>query len=300
VDTGEIEVFLALAEELHFGRTAERLRMPQPRVSRMIVALERRTGGALFERTSRRVRLTPLGEQLHSRLRPIYTEFTAALDEAREAARGVGGVLRVGFTVATPGEPLTRLVQAFEARHRECRATLVEHPTGGDDWDIWRPLRCGESDVLVYWQATGDEPDLTAGPVLTWTERVLLVGRGHRLAGRESVPAEELASERVDERPNSLPKSIYDLILPPRTPSGRMIPRAEPLRSYQELMFQVASGRIVHPSSAGLMLGRRDDIVAVPLTGLPAMPLGLTWCTAHENARIRALAAIAASLGAGG
>jgi Bacterial regulatory helix-turn-helix protein, lysR family len=64
VDTTEIEVFLVLAEELHFGRTAERLRLPQPRVSRLVAALERRVGGTLFERTSRRVRLTPLGQQL--------------------------------------------------------------------------------------------------------------------------------------------------------------------------------------------------------------------------------------------
>ena len=56
MDTAEIEVFLVLAEELHFGRTAERLRLPQPRVSRLVAALERRAGGALFERTSRRVR----------------------------------------------------------------------------------------------------------------------------------------------------------------------------------------------------------------------------------------------------
>ena len=64
MDTAEIEVFLVLAEELHFGRTAELLHMPQPRVSRLVSALERRIGGALFERTSRRVRLTPLGQQL--------------------------------------------------------------------------------------------------------------------------------------------------------------------------------------------------------------------------------------------
>jgi DNA-binding transcriptional LysR family regulator len=56
MDTAEIEVFLTLAEELHFGRTAERLRMLQPRVSRLVSALEHRVGGVLFERTSRRVR----------------------------------------------------------------------------------------------------------------------------------------------------------------------------------------------------------------------------------------------------
>jgi DNA-binding transcriptional LysR family regulator len=64
MDTEEIEVFLTLAEELHFGRTAVRLRLPQPRVSRLVAALERRVGGMLFERTSRSVRLTAAGERL--------------------------------------------------------------------------------------------------------------------------------------------------------------------------------------------------------------------------------------------
>jgi DNA-binding transcriptional LysR family regulator len=54
VDAAEIEVFLALAEELHFSRTAERPRLPQSRVSRLVASLERRIGGVLFERTSRR------------------------------------------------------------------------------------------------------------------------------------------------------------------------------------------------------------------------------------------------------
>ena len=81
MDTAEIEVFLVLAEELHFGRTAERLRLPQPRVSRLVAALERRAGGALFERTSRRVRLTPLGQQLASQLRPAYAQLTEAYGE---------------------------------------------------------------------------------------------------------------------------------------------------------------------------------------------------------------------------
>jgi DNA-binding transcriptional LysR family regulator len=62
MDTAEVEVFLVLAEELHFGRTADRLHLPQPRVSRLVASLERRVGGTLFEQTSRRVRLTPLGE----------------------------------------------------------------------------------------------------------------------------------------------------------------------------------------------------------------------------------------------
>jgi DNA-binding transcriptional LysR family regulator len=88
MDTAEIEVFLVLAEELHFGRTAERLRLPQPQVSRLVARLERRAGGALFDRTSRRVQLTPLGGQLRAQLQPAFAQLTAALDGARSASRG--------------------------------------------------------------------------------------------------------------------------------------------------------------------------------------------------------------------
>jgi DNA-binding transcriptional LysR family regulator len=119
MDTAEIEVFLVLAEELHFGRTAERLRMPQPRVSRLVAALEHQVGGALFERTSRRVRLTPLGEQLAARLRPTYAELTGILDQARAAARDTAGTIQIGFSPTSNTEVLTRLVSC--AAHDNAR-----------------------------------------------------------------------------------------------------------------------------------------------------------------------------------
>lgn len=297
MDTAEVEVFLVLAEELHFGRTSERLRLPQPRVSRLIARLERRAGGALFDRTSRRVRLTPLGEQLRDQLDPVYAQLNGALDSARAASRGVTGQVRIGFTVTTPSELLTRLVRAFEARRPDCQVTLHEHSMTGDDWDVWRPLRDGESDALLYWNGI-DEPGLTAGPVIAWLDRVLLVARGHRLAGRESVSIEELASERVTQRPLSLPQGLMDALVPPCTPAGVPILRTEPVRSFHETMSLVARGRIVHPTGAGVLPARRYDIAQIPISDLPPMPMGLMWCTAHENARIRALAEAAASIAA--
>ena len=138
MDTAEFEVFLVLAEELHFGRTAERLRLPQPRVSRLVAALERRAGGALFERTSRRVRLTPLGQQLASQLRPAYVQLTAALADARAAARREAGVLRIGFSPTSNMAPLTRLAEAFEARHPGSRAA-ARRCAASTSWCRWWP-----------------------------------------------------------------------------------------------------------------------------------------------------------------
>ena len=77
----EIEIFLILAEELHFGRAAQRLHVSQARVSQAISQQERRLGGALFDRANRRqIRLTPLGRQLCDDLRPVYAGLRDSLD----------------------------------------------------------------------------------------------------------------------------------------------------------------------------------------------------------------------------
>ncbi len=291
MDTAEIEVFLVLAEELHFGRTAERLRMPQPRVSRLVASLERRAGGALFERTSRRVRLTPLGEQLARQLRPTFAQLTAVLDDARAAARQAAGAIRIGFSPTSNMRVLTRLAEAFEARHPGCRAVLG----AVSNLDPYAALRRGELDVLVNWLAV-DEPDLTAGPVLECKDRVLAVARGDPLAARPSVSLEDLAGREVALMTPPFPSALYDAIIPPRTPSGRVIRRTQPVHGIHELVALVARGQIVHPTVSGIPMFVRDDITLVPLTGAPPLPLGLIWVTAHDNARIQALAETARSL----
>ena len=292
MDTAEVEVFLVLAEELHFGRTAQRLRLPQPRVSRLIVSLERRAGGKLFDRTSRTVRLTPLGALLRERLAPAYAQLQAALDETRRESRQTAGVLRIGYTVTTQGEALNRLADAFEASCRGCRTVLREV----DLTDPYAALRQGDVDVLVNWLAV-DEPDLTAGPVIERRARVLALGTSHPLAGRASVSAEELADHDLLICHPQPPAALLDAIVPPRTPSGRPTRRTAihdgVAIAARDMPTLLARGHGIHPTVTGVVLFRRDDIALVPVDGLPPLPLGLIWCTAHENDRIRALAATA-------
>lgn len=109
VELRDIETFLVLAEELPFGRTAERLHLTQGRVSQTIRALERDVGAALFERTSRSVRLTALGARFQSGARRGYDELTRTLREVRDAARNVTGELRVGYLPSVGSGVLTRV-----------------------------------------------------------------------------------------------------------------------------------------------------------------------------------------------
>jgi hypothetical protein len=78
----------------------------------------RQIGGALFERSSRRVTLTPLGEQLRAEVAPAHAALSRALRHAQESARGTTGSLRIGFTITTGGYLLNRLVRQFEAARR--------------------------------------------------------------------------------------------------------------------------------------------------------------------------------------
>ena len=291
INTAEIEVFVTLAEELHFSRTAERLRLPQSRVSRLVAALERRVGGPLFERTSRRVVLTPLGKQLLDRVGPAYAELEAALAEARDRARNVDGELRIGCFPSSSGPALTRLLETFGSRYPACEVIL--HDTTSDFYGL---LRRDEVDVLVGWLVPS-EPDLALGPVIEYRDRVLVVGLGHRLAGRESISFEDLADEEVHDGRPDYPAAIFDVVVPPVTPSGRMIRRTHQWRSWEDVIRLVALGRIVQPSAAGIPVFQRPDLREIPIVDMPPLPLGLTWVTTRENARVRALASVAREIG---
>jgi DNA-binding transcriptional LysR family regulator len=293
VEHGDLRAFLTLAEELHFGRTAERLGITRSRVSQIIRTLEARVGGRLFARTSRQVRITPLGADLAGRLEVAHAELLAGLERTATSTNEVAGLLRLGVTVTTDLRAVHSLIDAFHRQHPECEARIEEIGY----WQPYEPLRHGDIDVICNWLAV-DEPDLTVGPVIGHYARVLAVGAGHRLADRSSVSIEDLAEERINRAPSWYPRALEDAIHPPSTPSGRPIQRTEEFDTPAQVAARIARGEIVCPTMAGLRTWKdRDGIVVIPFRDLPALPLGLIWCTAHENARIRALARVAASRG---
>jgi DNA-binding transcriptional LysR family regulator len=293
VELRELQVFITLADELHFGRAAERLILTPSRVSQVVRVLEQRLGGKLFERSSRTVRLTTLGERFLADVRPPFDQLARAVARAHDVTGSVSGSLRVGFVFNVAGPPLTAVVEAFGSQYPDCRLTLVEV----DVWEPYRPLRRGDIDVLVNWLAV-DEPDLTVGPAIGSYERVLAVSRSHRLAQRTSVSVEDMGDETVNSPPQTCPQALVDAILPPFTPSGRPIRRVKLAENLHEVIALVAQGRIVHATMAGLAVYQRNDVVTLPITDLPPLPLGLIWVTAREDAKIRAIAAAANTLAA--
>ena len=134
VELRELRIFLVLADELHFGRTAERIGISQPGVSEAVRVLESRLGVKLFDRTSRRVRLTPAGEELRRRLAPALSALKQALAETSDLSGDIRGLLRIGFVLTTEGPALSGLVAAFHDRYPACevrsRRSRPSTPTG--------------------------------------------------------------------------------------------------------------------------------------------------------------------------
>jgi len=285
VELRHVRTFLTLAEELHFGRTAARLGVSPSRVSQTVRTLEVLVGGRLFDRTSRRVRLTPLGEQLRSQLGPGYDELQSAFLAAREAATGIAGVLRVGMYSRTNGGPLlVDIVKTFQDRHPACRVELIDTGFGRDQLD-W--LRQDDVDALAMrLPLSGD--DLMIGPVLSREARVLLVARDHPLAGRQDVEYEDLAPYSVADGP--LPREMMAAFAPPTTPSGRRLARTM-VHSIEEAIMRVSVGEIVHPTIRSFLEHYpHPNIVAIPITDLPPSETALVWLRTSTSAKIRAFA----------
>ncbi|WP_202797041.1 LysR family transcriptional regulator [Kribbella flavida] len=282
----ELECFLVLAEELHFGRTAERLYLSQSRVSQLLRSLEHRIGGRLVERTSRRVALTPLGKEFLDSLRPAYAALERVVAHTRQVALGIGGTLRIGFQ-GTANDYILAAVAVFQGQHPECLIEVTELPLN----DPFGALRRGEVDAAVVLLPVA-EHDLLLGPTFSVQPPALTVSTKHPLAQRTVLDAEDLAGTVLISVAPPAPGYWRQAQAPTQTPSGALIHRGPEVRTLQEGLSLIAAGRggmlLCRPTAE---LNQRADIVHVPVTGLPDSALGLVWRRGEHTPWLKAFAA---------
>jgi DNA-binding transcriptional LysR family regulator len=271
VETRELAYFLAVARELHFGRAAEGLGIAQPPLSRAIGRLERRLGVRLLERTSRRVTLTPAGETL-------LAEGGAALDAVAAAVRrtrraGAAGP-RLVLAMKPGGDGGGLLPEILAAYEREPDALPVEMLFGYGAADA---LRDGRADAALLYAPRQDVTGLATEELME-ERQVVVVARGHRLAGRAEVSMADLEGEVLPRRPHAAGPGDGPVI-----------------GDGGQLMQLIALGRMVAvlpESMRGLL---RADLTAVPVRDAEPTTLVLAWA---EAARSRALAAFVRSTAA--
>jgi len=288
----DLEIFLTLSEELHFGRTAERLHVSQARVSQAIKKQERRIGACLFVRTSRRVELTPLGRRLRSQLREGYQLIQNGLAEAATEAQSLRGTVRLG-TMGATGDELRPAIAAFQAEHPACRVEPVEFHFS----DPFTQLRDGAIDLQLMWLPVR-EPDLVHGPVLLTEGRVLAVSTEDPLAARSTASMEDLGDRQVPDHGALAPDYWIEAMLPRRTPSGRLVRRGPTASSFHEILALVAAGELVSPLNAHVSrFYRFPGITLLPLVDAPVTEWALVSSRELGNPLVCALMESAGELG---
>lgn len=195
----QVEAFVVLATELHFGRTADQLHMAPPTLSELIRRLEIELGTPLFVRTTRRVAITPAGSEFLPRARAILGELKSARTAIRQVAAGESGTVRLGITPPVAPALAPYLIGTFRAQAP--RVSIDLHR-------MWLPnlvaaLSSAEIDVGI---TSGILPAPRGITAKVFCAERLLVGLrpGHRLAQAASVKLAELADEVLGMPPEEL------------------------------------------------------------------------------------------------
>jgi DNA-binding transcriptional LysR family regulator len=303
LDMREINTFLTVADELHFGRAAQRLHITTSHVSQLIRRLERRVGGSLFDRSSRHVMLTQLGKQLLAEVAPAVDALGSAFLSARLAAsRPNPTVLRVGVPNSLPIQISAEVVTAFI---RQCpEVNVLRYSLSWDHYWTW--LGVGQPlpgvDVVLAWlpPLPADAfPVMTIGPTIRHEPRALLMAEHHPLAGQAAVDVERLADYDV-MHPMFVTAEFADAWTPPVTPGGRLIRRHKVELESPEQLAAALDGGLIHMTIASVRESTMafPGLMAVPLTGLPMLELATVWPTAADKALVIDFAESAAHNGA--
>lgn len=204
-----LRYFVAVAEERHFGRAAERLRMAQPPLSQQIQALEAELGARLFDRNRRKVELTAAGTALLPEARDILARAADLGRLARAAAGGEAGRLDIAFTGSVPfTDVMPRILRAFRLRYPDVRVSLREMSTGSQI----EALAEGKLDIGFARPASDTLPAGVAGRRILREPLVLALPSDHPMAGRDRLSMAQVAGEGLVMNPRHIGTGLYDKI----------------------------------------------------------------------------------------
>jgi DNA-binding transcriptional LysR family regulator len=202
----QLHLFIAVAEELHFGRAAARVGMAQPPFSQQIRRLEAELGVELLTRTSRRVALTGAGARLLHDARDLFARRAAAVSTVRQTAEGRLGSLRIGFAASAASGLLPEILRRYGAAWPGVDLHLVEREVA----EAAAALLAGELDVALM-RGPFQHPGLAAEVVLREPFMLVLAGT-HPRAGEDRIALSSLAGEPFILFPRSAAPGLYDTI----------------------------------------------------------------------------------------
>lgn len=202
-----LRYFVTLAEELHFGRAAERLHIAQPPLSQQIRQLETELGFQLFHRTKRTVQLTQSGQVFLAQVQGIFRQLEQAIQVGRQTSRGEMGQLVIGFVSSAAYNVLPNILRTF--RTRVPGVSLELHELTTNEQSQW--LREGRIDVGFLRPPV--EEDLFNFEIIFEEALVVALPEAHGLANQSSVSLRSLSNDPFILFPRTLAPGLYDQII---------------------------------------------------------------------------------------
>ncbi|MFG6103425.1 LysR family transcriptional regulator [Leptothoe sp. EHU-05/26/07-4] len=202
-----LRYFLAVAEELHFGRAAGHLQMAQPPLSQQIKQLEIELGVQLFARTRRKVSLTAAGQVLQQEAQQLLQQLEQAVSKTQQASRGELGRLAIAFVSSAMYSLLPDYLKQFREQYPHVEIVLHELSTQ----EQIQGLLDSRLDI-GFMRPPVDHPTLQAKPVLQ-ESLVVALPLGHRLASQPNLSIQELQGELFVLFPRAMATRLYDQII---------------------------------------------------------------------------------------
>lgn len=284
-----VEAFIAVAEELHFGRAAERLRMAQSPLSQTIKKLERQLGVQLFERDTRRVSLTPAGHAFLPHARRTLEEMDLARRAARATGRRIYGSVSIGFSGALNHKTLPPLTRAVRQTYPDIDITLHGGQLSSDSLD--------QVERGIYDLAFVGLPARRHGVALRRISSEPLgavLPIDHPLAGEAVLNLAALADDPFVTMPGGSGSSVREAMVTACSLAG-FRPRIEQTVNDPYTVLSMVAGGV----GVSLMPTCMADILPadtrfVPLDGEPALIIaGLAWSEKEPSTALRAVLEVA-------
>jgi DNA-binding transcriptional LysR family regulator len=291
-----LRYFVAVAEELHFGRAARRLGIAQPPLSQQIRKLEEELGAPLFVRASRRVQLTDIGRTFLDEARATLAASERAMRVAKRAIAGDLGRLHFGYVAsAVMHAPFTTLMRRFRESHPDVDLVLDAMPTA-QQVNALRERRIDAA--FLRPPIEGDATDLTVLPMVR-EGFVAVLPAGHRLATRKTLDLGDLGGEPFVFFERARAPGLYDLIM-------RLLSRAgvEPVVRHEVNPMQTVAGLVAAGFGISVMPAsiQRIDVHGVVYRSLPTkhvVDIAFTHRTDDDSPALRAFAAVAREIAKG-
>ena len=271
MDFRRLHYFVAVAEELHFGRAASRLSIAQPPLSRQIAQLEKDLGVELFDRSRSQIRLTQAGEVLLERAREILDRIDRTEREIHRIGEGIAGRLRIAFVGSATYGLLPTVIKAYRATYPDVELAL----SAMNNAELWRALIQREIDIAVARPAI-DDVELKS-ELLLKEPLILAVPEHFRITG-SPIPLKDLQAETFVLYPRKPRPSFADHILDVCKHEGFTPKSVVMAQDYHTAISLVSVDFGISLVPFSVSLSERPGVVYVPYEGFnPGTSLSLNY-----------------------